>query len=1100
MTDTISEPKAALTVYKASAGSGKTFTLALEYIKLLLEDPRAYEGILAVTFTNKATEEMKMRILSTLYGLSQQLPDSKDYMTKLMEQTALPAEEIARRSDAALHNLLHNYHFFKVQTIDTFFQGVLRNLAHELQLNANLRVGLNNTQVVSQAVDVIIDSLADDMQLRQLVKNYMEESLADNKTWNVIGNIKKFGKNIFKEIYKKNREKMNTAFAADDFFPRFKNELHTMITEKREFYVSKAKEVLEMIEDSGLIIKDFCRGASGPMGYFIKLADGKFDKQEKDVINKTFLNALENPTAWYTKKSDKADAINQIATECLIPMAKALEKTRTKDAILARSARETLRHISNVQLLRRIEEAAHSLNDASQRFMLSDTQTFLHEMIGEDDAPFIYEKIGTRLKHIMIDEFQDTSTVQWLNFKTLLDDCIGNGTSNLIVGDVKQSIYRFRSGDWRLLNNIDGMFRPEQIRLEPMVTNWRSTENVINFNNTFLSLVAKMEADEISNISLEKGQDIEKAYSDVKQEVPPHHKGSGGLVYMEMLPKDDIKDVPAHTLSIINDLLESGASQNDIAILVRNKKEIPLMANYIEKETQGKVRIISAEAFRLDASAEVRIIVNALKLLVSPSNRVALATLIKDYYAGIKGCEDVGSEIFASGKELMEWLPEEFTEKRHALTAMTLQDTIEEIMHIFCISGRKTGSAYVTTFLDAMRSFSNEMAPTISDFLEAWETDIAEKTIETTGSDGVKILTIHKSKGLEFDHVIMPYCQWSNKNTDVIWVEPRLEPFSKLPLVPVDFRAMSSLEETIYRTDGHEEHIQRTMDDLNLLYVAMTRAVRSLFMLGQRDASTATRSKTICQAIAALPQEICGLPVHIANAQADTLPLTVTYGVLTVKEKKASCEAKSEAENGAKCGVKCGAPARENPFTMGSEPVDVCVSTHHNSSVLFRQSNDSRRFADDSIDDDDAQRYIRIGTIMHQIFSTIRTLKDVEPALLRMEFDGTLYDDTLTREKLLTELRSKFSNATVREWFSERWRVYNECSILTPEGVQRPDRVITDGNITIVIDFKFGKKNADYHNQVKNYMQLLSDMGHKNVQGFLWYVTLNDIEQVYPWS
>lgn len=1062
-----------LTVYKASAGSGKTFTLAVEYIKLLLVSPRAYEGILAVTFTNKATEEMKMRILSQLYGLSHGLPSSDGYMNVIVNDTGFTPEYVRSQAGKALTLLLHNYHNFRVQTIDTFFQGVLRNLAKELQINANLRIGLNNEQVVEQAVDDIIDSLADDHALLRTVVGYMENQMQEHHHWNIIGSLKRFGANIFSELYKKNRDEMETVTHDKDFFTDYRRQLEAIKAEAEGKYTEVGREVMATLDNEGLTAADFCQGSRGVYNYFAKMAGGRFrDEGSTKMVNSYVAAAMEKAENWVTKAKRKDAGMMEMIENCLLPLLRNTEQNREYDAKMCKSADVTLRHLNDVSLLGRIEASAHNLNEAAQRFMLSDTQCLLHEMIDGSDSPFIFEKTGARLEHIMIDEFQDTSIVQWENFRTLLNECMSRsgdddttaaGTRhNLIVGDVKQSIYRFRQGDWRLLNDIEALFSADEIDMQSKKTNWRSERNVIAFNNAFFQKAAAIEADNILQYSVKGSHDIAKAYADVAQEIPGARKPKG-MVHIEMLPAEMLEEMQQRTLDILLDLLSiEGIRQRDIAILVRYNNSIPLLANFIEDSGNG-IKVVSAEAFRLDASQAVCTIVEAMRVLARPTDTLAAATLSKH----------LGGE-----------LPEAFTAQREKLLAMTLHDMAEELVRMFHIDENTDEAAYVTAFFDHLHSFTNDMAPVLEDFLHAWDDDIAGKTIETADCDGVRIMSIHKSKGLEFRHVILPYCNWSHEpKRQTIWVKPTQEPFSRLPMVPVDYFGVKSLEGSIYEDDGINEFIQNTVDNLNLLYVAMTRARESLFIIGERIASAGSaaqknRSKVIDDVIGMLPSEIEGLPVHIDNLDDPEAVLTLTYGSIA----PASREEEKAASSG-------------NVFEAPSESVSVGINSF-SSHVNYRQSNDSRRFANDATDETDRQRYIRIGTVMHQLFATIRTLDDVKPALERMEYDGMLYDEKLTREELISTLREKFSNKQVKEWFSPHWTVYNECSIITPEGEYRPDRVVTDGKETIVIDFKFGKPNSEHHTQVQNYMSLLKDMQMPNVKGFLWYVNSDKVESV----
>lgn len=1068
-----------LTVYKASAGSGKTFRLAVEYIKLLIQNPKAYEGILAVTFTNKATEEMKMRILSQLYGLWKKLPDSKAYLNEISGCLQMSEEAIAQRAETALHLLLHNYHFFRVQTIDTFFQAVLRNLAKELQLNANLKVGLNTAEVVGMAVDEIIDSLSEDKALMNIVMGYVEERLSEDKSWNVIGLIKKFGGNIFNEIYKQHRKKMDEAFANPSFFDDYKKKLYAIKKETEKKYREYGLSAVKRIEDAGLAIPSFNYGNSGPVKYFYKLALGEL-KDDK-LLTKRLVDGMTDSKSWVKKKIPEEATVRELVEGYLIPLVNEIEKTRSADVCLYNTAVKTLNHINEVRLLRKIEETAHSLNDTAQRFMLNDTQSLLHEITEEGDTSFIFEKIGSRLEHVMIDEFQDTSTIQWANFKPLLHECMSQGFSNLIVGDVKQSIYRFRNGDWRLLNDIDKEFSAEELEFPPINTNWRSDANIVHFNNSFFKTIAAIEVDHIKEYSEEKALDVEKAYADVEQKIPSGREDTG-LVHIEMLPKEDLDDeMKRRTLQTIIDLMEQGAEQKDIAILVRKGREINALAQYIEQETNGEIKIISAEAFTLKASAAVRIIVNAMIVMAHPQDNIALASLVTDYYKVILKDDSTLARTMSQHLDLNILLPEEFITKKTELLAMSLHDMAENIIRIFSINTHSQEAAYITFFFDRLHDFTNDMAPVLEDFIKAWEESLSTMTIQSTESDGVMILTIHKSKGLEFKHVILPYCNWTNNDPNLpstIWVEPKQEPFSELPIVPIDYTGTSGLANTLYRDYGYDEYIQNVVDDLNLLYVAMTRAGSSLFIFGERTDKSTNRSTDICTAISQLPDGINGIPLHIDGVDNEECILSLTYGKLNTRKKEGGKE------------KSC------NAFIPDIKVCETSICSFPNNAE-FLQSSESRRFSQDEMEESDRQRMIRMGTVLHQVFASIRTAADIEPVLQRMEFDGTLYGDGITREMLYESLKKKLSDPIISNWFSGKWDVFNECCIISPDGSEhRPDRVIHSQDETIVIDFKFGKKNESHKHQVREYMALLKQMGMKNIKGYLWYVSSSSVVDV----
>jgi ATP-dependent exoDNAse (exonuclease V) beta subunit len=1054
-----------LTIFKASAGSGKTFTLAIEYIKLLIENPEAYRSILAVTFTNKATEEMKMRILSQLYGLWRQLPDSEAYMERLLKEfkgskvqefeSSRVREYISKQAGRALHLLLDNYHFFRVQTIDTFFQSVLRNLAHELQLNANLRVGIDQNQIVNEAVDDMIDSIADDAELRKVVMEYVRERISNDQAWNFIEDIKVFGRDIFKDFYKEHRDVINEKTSAPNFFREYKDEINEKCRALEKKYDEIADEAAQILEENGLTNADFSYYKNGGgITYFDKLREGNF--AEIDTEAGRLKSAKDDPDTWVAKKAERREEALRVVRESLHPLMLRTEQTRTLDARYYSSAEKTLKHVNDVQLLRYIEEFAKRLNEAAQRFMLSDTPTLLSEMVKDDDSPFIFEKTGAYLEHIMIDEFQDTSTIQWNNFKKLLIECLSKGKDSLIVGDVKQSIYRWRAGDWRLLNNIDQEFAKPMLRFEPLNTNYRSDRSVICFNNVFFEKVAKKEASNIANANntaVGIGAQLDKAYADVSQEVP-EWKPQRGLVHIELIPKNDKDSMPERTLDIIHTLQEKGAKLKDIAILLRSNKDIIGLGAYLE---ENGIKVISAEAFQLDASASVRTIIEAMKYMAHPKDELTYHLLLKDAH--------------------MSELPQAFVDNMESIITLSLHDMAERIVQLFHLGDRE--GAYITTFFDELHNFCTDDSNVLEDFLRAWDDGICTKKIETPDSDGVRLLTIHKSKGLEFGHVILPYCNWQLERGTTLWCEPQESPFNKLPIVPLAYSSPKSFEKTIYAEVTAEEHAQSMVDNLNLLYVAMTRACSSLFVIGMRGANENYRSRVIEDIIReGMPQTIDGMPLHIDIPDTDDKEIALTYGswegLFETKEEKRKSD---------------------NVFLPDITPVRIKVSSAE-STAVFRQSNKSLEFADDAIDDSDRQRYIKMGTVMHMIFSQIATLDDIDPVLRRMEFDGTLYDDSITKKKLLDTLSSKFQDTQVREWFSDKWTLYNECTIITPEGEHRPDRVMTNGKETIVVDFKFGKMMPEHHQQVMRYITLLRDMGMPDVKGYLWYVSLNKIEKV----
>ena len=1067
-----------LTVYKASAGSGKTFTLATEYIKLVVENPQSYRNILAVTFTNKATEEMKMRILSQLYGIWKHLPDSAKYMEVICEKTGQTETFVSERAGIALSHLLHNYNYFRVETIDTFFQGVLRNLARELDLTANLRIGLNDTQVEELAVDHLIEDLKTTDVILQWLMTYIMENISDDKSWNVIGQIKSFGKTIFQDQYKNVSHTLRQKMEEPGFFDKYTTQLKELRTTAEERMKNLACDFFDTIKAEGLTIEDFSYGKSGICGFFLKLQDGIFDES---IVGKRVVDSIGDPEKWCKKTHPRKELIYSLADTTFGHILRTAIEERPRQWKLYQSADLTLRHLSQLRLLGSIEKKVRELNEGTNRFLLSDTQQLLHALIDGSDTPFVFEKIGTQLQHVMIDEFQDTSTVQWQNFKVLLSETMSQeGSENLIVGDVKQSIYRWRSGDWRLLNDIQTQFpSPEaQLDIRTLGTNYRSQRNVIEFNNTFFRTAAQLEF-----LSLQDNPEsaaLQRAYADVEQTIPDERENNG-LINIQLLPADDYPEKTlARIAHIVCELRDQGVKPSEMAILVRTNSYIPLIANYFSKHLSD-IRIVSDEAFRLDASIAVKLLIRALHLITHPDDILAKADIAKLYQYYVLDTKQPDHELLLSTNPLDKLLPEAYIYHFEELMNLSLYELTERLYTIFELHRLEGQSAYLCAFYDQLLNFASENATGIDAFVSEWEENLCSKTIQSDEINGIRLISIHKSKGLEFAHVIIPFCDWQlEKQGNILWCQPDEAPFNDLPIVPIDY-SQKQMTGTIYEDDYQHEHLQNTVDNLNLLYVAFTRACQSLFVIGKRNSKN-SRSTLIEQVLPLLAEEKSD--AILSGIDNENEPIEFTFGALTLKEAKGSLEESS------------------NPFFQKTTPVSIHIETFDNP-VSFRQSNRSKDFIveqDDESDEQQQRQYIQTGSILHQIFSTIRTSADIDGALKRLQLEGVLYDELITAEKISSMLRKRLQNARVADWFSDRWTLFNECTILSVENGQvvekRPDRVMTDGKEWVVVDFKFGSPKDEYHNQVREYMQLLADMGHSNIKGYLWFVYSNKIQEV----
>ena len=536
-----------LLVYKASAGSGKTFTLAVEYIKHLIINPHAYRQILAVTFTNKATAEMKERILTQLYGIWKGAPSSEAYLERIKNYKlkikgegggGLTDKEIRQRAGIALQYMLHDYSRFRVETIDSFFQSVMRNLARELELSPNLNIELNNSEVLSDAVDSLIEKLTPTSPVLAWLLDYIDERIRDDKRWNVSNEVKSFGRNIFDESYIERGEKLRQCLRTPNTLKLYRDVLRDMETEALEQMTSFYDQFEGELEGHALTPEDLKGGARGIGSYFRKLRDGRLS--DKDVLNATLQNSLADAKNWATKTSSRKDDIICLAKTSLIPLLQEAERMRPQRNRTLNSCRLSLQHLNKLQLLNHIDEEVRTLNREHNRFLLSDTNALLHKLVREGDSSFVFEKIGANIRNVMIDEFQDTSRMQWDNFRLLLLEGLSQGADSLIVGDVKQSIYRWRNGDWGILNSLGNKelnLNSFPVRVETLKTNRRSETNIIRFNNqVFTAAIDYLNALHLNELK-EDCLPLKRAYADVVQESPKSTEY--GYVKATFLEPDD---------------------------------------------------------------------------------------------------------------------------------------------------------------------------------------------------------------------------------------------------------------------------------------------------------------------------------------------------------------------------------------------------------------------------------------------------------------------------------------------------------------------------------------------------------------------------------
>ena len=862
-----------------------------------------------------------------------------------------------------------------------------------------------------------------------------------------------------------------------DCIKNYRRTLQAIETEALEQMKGFADQFFGILESNGLAIDNLANKSKGVSSYFSKLQMGKLDDS---LRNATVEKHLASPENWSSKSSPRRNAITELAAAELIPLLQTAEEFRSKNNMLVNSCQLSLRYINNVRLLANIDEEVRHLNYENNRFLLSDTNVLLHNLVHDGDSSFVFEKIGTTIRNVMIDEFQDTSRMQWDNFRLLLLEGLSQGENSLIVGDVKQSIYRWRNGDWGILNGLKDHIESFPINVKTLTTNRRSAGNIIEFNNKVFTAACHTLNDIYKSEQGEECKDLKEAYVDVCQE--KDKDPDGGYVKVTFLTeKEEMAYVEDTLQQLANEtqlLVTAGIQLKDIAILVRKNKTIPLVADYFDKNTPYK--IVSDEAFQLNASLAICMIMDGLRYLSNPENRIAKAQLAAAYQNEIlKNNIDLNTLLL---NDIDEYLPVSFIEQQKKLRLMPLYELMEKLFGLFEMSRIKQQDAYLCAFFDAVVEYLQNNSSEMSAFIAFWEETLSQKTIPSGEVEGIRIISIHKSKGLEYHTVLLPFCDWNMEKerslTHLIWCTPKVAPFNDLDIVPVNYS--TAMQQSIYREEYLNERLQLWVDNLNLLYVAFTRAKKNLIIWG-KDGLKGTVSELLQQAMGqiSIPQhEHDSSHLEKSEDNTDTDNIAYEMGTLYLSEEKRTD------------GII------KNKLLMNPEKIPLHLESLE-SNIEFKQSNRSAEFIRG--EEETGERYIRQGQLLHNLFSVIRTQDDIPSAIERLRFEGIIESAAQERQiKKLTEWA--LNHPLVKEWYSGNWELYNECAIIYKEKgelqTRRPDRVMMKDGKVVVVDFKFGKKRTDYNKQVRDYMNLLSDMGYENIRGYLWYVFDNEFVEV----
>ena len=1070
-----------LTVYRASAGAGKTHKLTGEYLTLLFTGPGAFRRILAVTFTNKATDEMKTRIVDELYNLAS--GRKSDYVELLKSAYSLTEIQVRKQAAQILIDILHDYSAFNISTIDRFFQQTMRAFTREIGLQGGYGIEMDQELVLTTAIDNLLSDLEkpESKDLLGWLLRFAEDKIESGGEWNLRKDIMALSREVFKESYKAFSEAVGRDIEDKKALEDYKNELYGIIRSVE----ATAKELGErgLLNKYGLKVTDFKGGSRSPLTLLDRLVQGEMKEPSA-----TFIGLADNLDGCFTKTVSLGTrqiigcAFEDGLNDCIKGIISLFGNLTAYN-----TAREIVRYYYTLGILTDVSRQIAAYREEKNVMLIADTTELLSKVIEGSDAPFIYEKTGTHVDHYMIDEFQDTSGMQWNNFRPLIEESLAHSRDNLIVGDVKQSIYRFRNSDWKLLDEqVQADFSPEVVHEETLKDNWRSCRNIVEFNNALFTTLPGVlqavynEALSVSSLSEEQRAafftKIMSAYDKSFQQVPPPFMQKDGHVRIEFLSGDNEKDWKEEALGrlpgVLEKLQDNGYALKDIAILVRTNQEGAQVADtllaYKEEHPSNRYNydIISDEALFVSGSTAVRFMVSLLRYLKNPEDRTNEQIALYSYQV-LKGRFGVETPAF----------PPEVVSVLQILSRQSLYEITEGLFRLFADDFPENEQVFVQAFLDMVSEYTQKESADLNRFLKWWDETGCRKTIATPDrQNAIRILTVHKSKGLGFKVVIIPFGDWEidHKPTKpvILWCHPEEKPFDRLHLVPV--RYGQSLGKTIFAGDYFKERLHAFIDNLNTLYVAFTRSKDELIVFSPRPKKMKDATGEV-EKISTLTDALwAGLRTDMPDTREGEklilLPAAFDTGT-GVFELGDWWHPVAKEENG---DIQEIGMARLSSIS----PDDRLQLRLHGKGYFF----------------DNARR--KHGALMHEVLSRIRTRKDIPQSVERYHQEGVI--DKEEAIALVARLEELLNLPEAASWYDGTARVLNEVDILFGKGLsKRPDRVMITGNRVVVVDYKFGE-HADqrYHSQVRNYLKLIRQMGYDEVEGFLWYVELNKIEAV----
>lgn len=1073
-----------ITVAKASAGSGKTYTLARTYISLLLKsrDPYAYRHILAVTFTNKATGEMKARILKELDVLSKSA-ESSDYFHDFVPSLCKDAGQLQSRCTRILNAILNDYGAFSIYTIDAFFQQVLRSFARELGQFESYQLEIDKENVVNESVDRLLESISEDnAELVGWLKKTAMQQIDTKGYFDIRRTLYDAASGLQEPQFRrwlaaKGIMNPDELFSKEDM-SEFRRRCDAVVKDFHSRVKAAAEQMLKNIEQAGITASD-CR----QKGDIPKL---------RSYTRLTMRTALDAPTEPFCKRVSDPQNLMKAASakkaaqvpEDYTAAAKELVSLFYEDG----GFRTVSRHFKTYNTALKVRDAAQGLGvsrELLQAFSsllkernilcLDDSNGLLSKIIDGSDVPFVYEKTGVKYENFLLDEFQDTSLVQWDNFRPLLAESNAGAHDNLIVGDVKQSIYRWRNSDWSLLDEKVAEEFPSSVELtdpegRPMLSrNFRTEENVVEFNNAFFEYLSEGLAGMFPG---EQGRKIRGIYADVRQTV--HKKGGLGEVRAYFCDADkDGDSVLDKTVELIEEVHGSkGAGYGDIAIVLRNNKPGEKIADTL---IERGVPVISDDSLTVNNSVAVRKILSVLASVENPQNRIS------GYLARSIGFEP------SNGVSSIVSLTEEIIR--------CLKSSNEELV--------RNDTVYIQAFVDWLQNWTLNNGNRLKDFLKAWADNNNEKKSVKISSpavnDAVRVITIHKSKGLEYPYVIVPYIDdISLFRFGDMWAEPVI-PEQDSDSEPVRLfdgtvRQMifkpcisSQSEQTYFGQKYREESFAQAVDAMNLMYVAMTRAERGLYTISDNLSKEYSENGRLSHAADAVFSFVSSHTSDDADGG---------HGIRFVRKERESCVEYVFGKFCSKEDIERCRPAKTRQGRYRREKHEEQLESGYPSFAPDESRLKIDRDASDFFRPEKEDQFRLRGIVLHNILSSVTVPSDLDRAVKAAVEAGELSQKEGTRAYEL--LRKRIGQVADRGWFPEDGAiVLNEREIVTEEGERlRPDRVIMDGDGVCIIDYKFGKHNPEYARQLKSYAETYASLGYATVRAYLWYVYTGEVEKI----